>query len=51
MAMILAGGGLALVYQASGADLRSIVAVYIGASASLILGTLISQAPDVIASN
>jgi len=44
-AMILAGGGLVIIYLVSGIDLKAIVAVNIGASAPLIIGTLVAQAP------
>lgn len=40
VAMILAGGGLVWIYNQSGLDMKPIVAVNIGASAPLILGTL-----------
>jgi hypothetical protein len=43
--MILSGGGLVVVYQHSAITLSPILAVNIGASAPLILGTLVSQTP------
>jgi hypothetical protein len=47
IAMMLAGGGLALAYVASHISLSPILAVNVGASAPLILGTLTSQTPDI----
>ena len=41
--MVLAGGGLVLVYLQSGVEMKAIVAVNIGASAPLIIGTLVAQ--------
>lgn len=46
VSMIVAGGGLAVVYVASGVGLTPILAINVGASAPLILGALTSQAPD-----
>jgi hypothetical protein len=46
LAMILAGGGLATLYAASGSTLSPILAVNVGASAPLILSTLSSNAPE-----
>lgn len=43
--MILAGGILVWVYVKSGLDLKPIIAVNIGASAPLILGSLIHSEP------
>ncbi len=45
--MILAGGGLVVAYLKSQFTLNALLAVNIGASAPLILGTLISQVPKV----
>ena len=45
IAMIIAGGGLVLIYSAAGIDLNPLVAVNIGASAPLIIGSLASQVP------
>ena len=44
--MILAGGGLVVIYLRSGLSLSALIAVNIGASAPLILGTLVSQTPS-----
>jgi hypothetical protein len=43
--MILAGGGLAALYTDSGTKLGPILAVNIGATAPLILGTISATAP------
>lgn len=43
--MVLAGGGLVFVYLQSGVEMKAIVAVNIGASAPLIIGTLVAQTP------
>lgn len=43
--MIAAGGGLVVVYMKSGIDLKPIIAVNVGASAPLIIGTLVAQTP------
>jgi hypothetical protein len=48
IAMILAGGGLVLIYNKSGLDLKPIIAVNIGASAPLILGALVQTTPPKI---
>jgi hypothetical protein len=45
--MILIGGGLAWVYLRSGAQLNPLLAVNIGASAPLILSTLVAQTEPV----
>ena len=45
--MILAGGGLVVVYLKSAMSLNALLAVNIGASAPLILGTLVSQVPQI----
>ena len=47
IAMIFAGGGLVVVYLESQFALNALLSVNIGASAPLILGTLVSQAPNV----
>jgi hypothetical protein len=46
--MILAGGGLVWVYNKSGLDLTPIIAVNIGASAPLIIGSLAQSKPPQI---
>jgi hypothetical protein len=43
--MIAAGGGLVVVYLKSGIDLKPIIAVNVGASAPLIIGSLVAQTP------
>jgi hypothetical protein len=43
--MILAGGALVVIYLRSSIDLKPIVAVNLGASAPLIIGSLVAQAP------
>jgi len=43
--MALAGGGLACIYFLSGTKLTPILALNIGASAPLLLGKLVQQAP------
>lgn len=43
--MILAGGGLVVIYLKSNISLSALVAVNIGASAPLIIGTFVSQIP------
>ena len=45
MLMILAGGFMVIIYTKAGIILNPLVAVNIGASAPLILGTIIAQAP------
>ncbi len=47
MGMLLAGGGLVVVYVKSGISLNALLAVNVGASAPLIIGSLVSQAPNV----
>ncbi len=42
--MVGAGGGLVIVYLQSGIDLKPILAVNVGASAPLILGSLVAPA-------
>lgn len=46
--MILVGGCLVVIYNKSGLDLKPIIAVNIGASAPLILGTLVQTTPPKI---
>ena len=46
--MILAGGALVCIYIKSGLDLKPIIAVNIGASAPLIIGTVIQNPPSKI---
>jgi hypothetical protein len=43
--MILSGGGLVAIYLKSNIPVAPILAVNIGASAPLILGTLVAQVP------
>lgn len=45
--MILSGGGLVAIYLQSNFQVAPILAVNIGASAPLILGTLIAQVPAI----
>ena len=45
--MILAGGALVVVYLKSNFTLSALIAVNLGASAPLILGTMVAQVPDV----
>jgi hypothetical protein len=45
--MIAAGGGLAVVYVKSGVNLNALIAINVGASAPLILGTLGKEVPNV----
>lgn len=45
--MILLGGGLSWLYVKSGVELTPILGVNIGASAPLILGQFVAQAPEV----
>jgi hypothetical protein len=45
--MILSGGGLVVIYMKSSIAVAPILAVNIGASAPLILGTLVAQAPAI----
>ena len=47
MAMWIAGGGLVVVYVKSGISLNALLAVNVGASAPLIIGSLVSQAPNI----
>jgi len=46
ISMIAAGGLLVVVYIKSGIDLKPIIAVNVGASAPLIIGTLVAQTPS-----
>ncbi len=43
--MILAGGGLVVVYLKSAFALKPLIALNIGASAPLIIGSIVSQTP------
>lgn len=43
--MIAAGGILVVIYMKSNIDLKPIVAVNLGASAPLMIGTLVAQSP------
>ena len=45
LAMILSGGALVAIYLGSGVTMTPLLAVNIGASAPLILQSLVSQAP------
>lgn len=45
--MILSGGGLVVIYVESSIPVAPILAVNIGASAPLIVGTLVAQAPAI----
>lgn len=45
--MILAGGGLVIIYLRSGVSLQAIVAVNLGASAPLLIGSLVAQTPPI----
>jgi len=49
--MILSGGGLVVIYMMSSIAVAPILAVNIGASALLILGTLVAQAPAIAPGN
>ena len=49
--MVLAGGVLVVVYIKSNITLSALIAVNIGVSAPLIIGTLAAQAPDVQTAN
>ncbi len=46
VAMILAGGGLVVIYLKSNIVLQPILAVNVGASAPLLIGTFVAQAPS-----
>jgi hypothetical protein len=46
VAMIAIGGGVAWVYIKSDVDLTPLLAVNVGASAPLIIGQLVAQAPE-----
>ena len=45
--MILAGGGLVVIYLKSDIPLKPILAVNIGASAPLLIGTFVAQTPSI----
>jgi hypothetical protein len=45
--MILAGGGLVIIYVKSGVPVQAFMAVNLGASAPLILGSLADQTPAI----
>ncbi len=45
--MVLSGGGLVAIYLTSNIQVAPILAVNIGASAPLILGTLVAQVPAI----
>ncbi len=46
-AMIVAGGGIVIIYLKSNIEIQPLIAINVGASAPLIIGTLVSQAPKV----
>ncbi len=45
--MVLAGGGLVVVYIESDIALKPILAINVGASAPLIIGTLVAKVPPI----
>ena len=45
--MILVGGGLAFLYTKSGSQMSPLIAAHIGASAPIIIGSLVGKAPDI----
>jgi hypothetical protein len=45
--MVVAGGVLCVAYLKSGFELKPIVAINVGASAPLLLGSFVSQSPPV----
>lgn len=47
LGMIAAGGGLAVVYVESGNSLNPFLAINVGASTPLILGSLVATAPTI----
>lgn len=47
LAMIVAGGVLVVIYVESGISLQPIIAVNVGASAPLIIGSLVAHMPRV----
>jgi hypothetical protein len=47
IAMLCAGAGVVFVYLKSGIPLNPLLAVNVGASAPLIIGSLVSQAPNI----
>lgn len=47
IAMLCAGGGIVVVYFKSGISLNPLLAVNVGASAPLIIGSLVAQAPNI----
>jgi peptidoglycan/LPS O-acetylase OafA/YrhL len=47
LVMILMGGALVVAYQRSDFKINAIMAINVGASAPLILGSLISQTPHI----
>ena len=44
--MIVAGGGLTYAYRASGIELKPLLAINIGASAPLLIGSFVRNAPS-----
>jgi hypothetical protein len=46
LVMIAAGGGITIAYFRSGFDLNPLLALNIGASAPLIIGSLVNQVPE-----
>lgn len=47
LCMILAGGVLCIIYTKAGIELNPLVALNIGASAPLIIGSIVAHAPQV----
>jgi hypothetical protein len=47
VAMLCAGGGIVVVYFKSGISLNPLLAVNVGASAPLIIGSLVAQTPSI----
>jgi predicted cobalt transporter CbtA len=45
--MVLAGGGLVIIYLRSGVSIAAIVAVNLGASAPLLISQLVAQLPSI----
>ncbi len=45
--MILAGGGLVAIYLRSGVPIKALVAVNLGASAPLLIASLVAQTPSI----
>ena len=45
--MMAAGGGLVVIYLRSGISVQPILAVNVGASAPLLIGSVLGQAPSI----